>query len=429
MVALNPAFGQLPLIEFVESDDLFFEDQPDVLWFDVLRNLDDRQFQSPAARYYEQLWLFNQQQAQQRNSRLDNRPASNPETHKQATERLLFARPTLDDNASVLYDPPHPERPSIHIRPESLRPGVTPPRFAGRPPKCFFALLKAFLGVTLAKQPAEPEFVRDKLQENPAFARTCGFTMPRPGKPDRQSDIPSLRKLQQFDQIMTANGLWGELALDRVAANLREGNIKTESTLVHDTTHYHAYSTMRVIELPGQSATTKESTGPASDDSGIFSGTPSTSGDEGPSASRLECPPTSAAGTSSPAAGANSQTSRPMAAQTSGTNQYDLSRPPDGNLPCTGAEFVLEEMTTAPSPVSPRSAQGRVLGHLGENAPPHELPFVAPAAATECVTINAAAVIRLTAQHCGSPSLTLVVVARVGRQHCAKQSLGKGDEM
>ena len=315
MVALNPALGQLPLIEFVESDDLFFEDQPDVLWFDVLRNLDDRQFQSPAARYYEQLWLFNQQQAQQRNARLDNRPASNPETHKQATERLLFARPTLDDNASVLYDPPHPERPSIHIRPESLRPGVTPPRFAGRPPKCFFALLKAFLGVTLAKQPAEPEFVRDKLQENPAFARTCGFTIPRPGKPDRQSDIPSLRKLQQFDQIMTTNGLWGELALDRVAANLREGNIKTESTLVHDTTHYHAYSTMRVIELPGQSATTKESTGPASDDSGIFSRTPSTSGDEGPSASRLECPPTSAAGTSSPAAGANSQTSRPMAAQ------------------------------------------------------------------------------------------------------------------
>ena len=42
---------------------------------------------------------------------------------------------------------------------------------------------------------------------------------------------------------------------------------------------------------------------------------------------------------------------------------------------------------------------------------------VALTEATECVTINAAAVIRLTAQYRGSPPPTLVVVARVGRQH------------
>jgi hypothetical protein len=259
MVAVDFAPSQLPLIQFVESDDLFLQDQPDVLWFDVLRNLDYRQFQSTAANYYEQLWLWNQQQAQQRDERLENPPAANPETQRQATERLLFARPTLDEDAPLLYQSPRPERPSIRIRPESLRPGVTPLRFAGRPPKCFFAMIKAFLGVTLAKQPAEPQFVHDKLRENPAFARTCGFTFSRPGKPERQSDIPSLRKLQQFDQIMTTNGLWGELALDRVAANLREGNIKTESTLVHDTTHYHAYSSIQVIELPEPSAAVKKS--------------------------------------------------------------------------------------------------------------------------------------------------------------------------
>ena len=60
-------------------------------------------------------------------------------------------------------------------------------------------------------------------------SRTCGFTIPGSGKSARQSDIPSLRKLQQFDQIMTAAGLWGELALDRVAPNLWEGKIKVES--------------------------------------------------------------------------------------------------------------------------------------------------------------------------------------------------------
>jgi hypothetical protein len=98
-------------------------------------------------------------------------------------------------------------------------------------------------------QPPEPEFVHQKLCENPAFARTCGFTIPQPEKPTRQTDIPSLRKLQQFDQIMTNHQLWAELALDQVADNLRNGTVKPESTVVHDTTHYHAYSTMKVVDL------------------------------------------------------------------------------------------------------------------------------------------------------------------------------------
>ena len=249
MVALVPVPGQLPLIQFVESDDLYFQDQPDVLWFDVLPNLDDRRFQATAAHYYECLWQFNRQQAQQRNDRRENPPPPNEESRRQATQRLIFSRPTLDQNAAVLYQPPASPRPEISIRPQSLHPGVTPPRFAGRPPKCFFALLKSFLGLILAGQSPEPEFVYQKLRANPAFARTCGFTIPRPGKPSRQSDIPSLRKLQQFDQIMTENGLWAELALDQVADNLRNGTVRAESTIVHDTTHYHAYSTMKVVAL------------------------------------------------------------------------------------------------------------------------------------------------------------------------------------
>jgi hypothetical protein len=39
----------LALIEFDESDDLFLEDEPNVLWFDVLPNLDYRQYQEAAA--------------------------------------------------------------------------------------------------------------------------------------------------------------------------------------------------------------------------------------------------------------------------------------------------------------------------------------------------------------------------------------------
>ena len=250
MIALTPGHRQIPLIHFVESDDLFLHDQVDAIWFDVIKALDYHAFQVTAAHYYEQLFTFNQQEKQRRNERRENPPPPNPETRGQATQRTLLERTTLDDQAPVLHERPEPTTPLTYVAPHEVAPGVTPLRFVGRPPKCFFAMLYAFLGTTLARQPAEPEFVHQRLMENPAFARTCGFTIPRSGKPERQSDIPSLRKLQQFDQIMTAAGLWEELALDRVAANLREGKIKVEETLVHDTTHYHAYSSMQVIELP-----------------------------------------------------------------------------------------------------------------------------------------------------------------------------------
>ena len=250
MVATIASPRQLPLIEFVESDDLFLHDQVDVVWFDVLNKIDYRAFQATAAHYYEQLFTFNQQQKQRRIERRENPPPPNPETQGQATQRTLLERATLDEQAPVLYERPQSTTPLIHVAPHEVAPGITPLRWVGRPAKCFFAMLYSFLGTTLARQPAEPEFVHQRLRENPAFARTCGFTISRPGRAERQSDIPSFRKLQQFDQIMTAAGLWEELALDRVAANLREGKIEVEATLVHDTTHYHAYSSMQVIELP-----------------------------------------------------------------------------------------------------------------------------------------------------------------------------------
>jgi hypothetical protein len=266
MVSIVYSPDQLPLIQFIESDDLFLQDEPQALWFDVLRKLDYRQFQATAARYYEQLWEFNQRQTQERIERRENPPAANPETQSQATARLLFGRATLDEHAPVLYEVAACPRPSFTVRPDTLHPGVTPPRFAGRPPKCFFALLKAFVGVMLAGQPAEPQFVDQKLRENPAFARTCGFTIPQTGKPERASDIPSLRKLQQFDQIMTQSGLWGEAALDRVAANLRAGTVRVESTVVHDTTHYRAYSAMQVLDLPSGPAGGEDVSEPATGD-------------------------------------------------------------------------------------------------------------------------------------------------------------------
>jgi hypothetical protein len=267
MLTRVPIARQIPLIHIVESDDLFLADQPDVLWFDVLRSLDYHQFQATAARYYERLYTFNQQQKEQRIQRRENPPAANPETPSQATRRLFEERATVDKQSPALYQRPEPEAPLIRVLPREVAPGVTPLRWAGRPAKCFFSMLYAFLGTTLAGQPAEPQFVYQRLMENPAFARTCGFTIRRPGKPERQRDVPSLRKLQQFDQLMTTNGLWEELALNRVAANLWEGRFEREDTLVHDTTHYHAYSSKQMVELPKTNHADAGQTAASSEDS------------------------------------------------------------------------------------------------------------------------------------------------------------------
>ena len=186
---------QISLIHIVESDDLYLESQEDVFWFDLLRDLDWFSLRPVAARYYEGLWQFNEQQARTRAERSATAAAANPETPEDATYRLLFERPTLCEDAPILHEPETLNPSPIHIDSGTLRPGRTPIRFAGRAPKCFFAMFKAFMGVTICGTPAEPQHVRQKLIDNPSFARTCGFTLPDPRRGYRQSDVPSLRKL------------------------------------------------------------------------------------------------------------------------------------------------------------------------------------------------------------------------------------------
>ena len=241
---------QIPLIHIVESDDLYLEAQEDVFWFDLLRDLDWTSLRPVAARYYEALWQFNEQQARARAERSATESVVNPETAEEATYRLLFGRPTLCEDAPVLHEPEAQEPSVMRVDPSTLRPGRTPARFAGRTPKCFFAMFKAFMGVSVCGTAPEPQHVRQKLVDNPSFARSCGFTLPDPKLGYRQSDIPGLRKLEQFDRIMSDNGLWGEAAVEQVAKNLKEGRVKLEPTLVHDTTHYQAFSSMRVVDLP-----------------------------------------------------------------------------------------------------------------------------------------------------------------------------------
>ncbi|MFQ5507016.1 MAG: hypothetical protein ACE5F1_19775 [Planctomycetota bacterium] len=248
MVVAVEAPVQLPLLHIVESDDIYFEEQANVLWFRVLRDLDWRAFIGVAAQYYEALWTFNQAQRDARVERARTQPEANPETRQEADRRLLFDRATLDATAPVLHEMAPAERELHHVDPSALRPGRVPLRFAGRTPKCFFAMFKAFMGLCLLGRSPEPEFVHQELVNNPSFARACGFTLSDPVLGYRKSDVPSRRKIEQFDQLMAENGLWDLAAVTQVRANFENGVLEPEPTLVHDTTHYDAHSSWRVVE-------------------------------------------------------------------------------------------------------------------------------------------------------------------------------------
>jgi len=241
---------QLPLIHIVESDDRFLT-EADVLWFKILRDLDWRPLVSVAVQYYEALWQFNQEQLLERVKRLRSAPVPNPETKKEARQRLLLERPSLDPGQPVIAEGEANFREPLHVDPRRIRPGQVPARLRGRAPKDFFSLLKSFLGVMLMGRPAEAEFVHAELTNNPAYARACGFTLPVPGA-YRATDVPSRRKLEQFDQIMTTNRFWDALAVDQVRRNLESGKLDLSKVGVHDTTHHEAWSSMEVPVVDGR---------------------------------------------------------------------------------------------------------------------------------------------------------------------------------
>ncbi len=93
----------------------------------------------------------------------------------------------------------------------------------------------------------EPENVHFLLTSNLSFARVCGF-VPKEGSDQYwQENVPGLRKLEQFDQIMTEYGLWDQSKKNEVAQNIREEVIRKESRIVGDTTHYNAFSGFETV--------------------------------------------------------------------------------------------------------------------------------------------------------------------------------------
>lgn len=243
---------QIPLIHEVHADDQRLFNTIEGEWFKILHDFPWQDYQHTAAAYYDALHAFNLKERPA--SPDDKQPA--PETKNQARQRLLFDRPTMqmpEPSRPILYQGKVPTVTVCTVDPMALAPGVVPPRLLGRKPKCFFGLLKSFIGTVLMGFPAEPESVDLLLKSNPSFARVCGFVPKATDKPRHYhySQIPSLRKLEQFDQVMRQAGLWDQLKVAEVRRNVESGVIKPENEWVGDTTHYHAYSGFETVNYEG----------------------------------------------------------------------------------------------------------------------------------------------------------------------------------
>ena len=121
-VRVGSVLYQIPLIQVVESDDHFL-DEADVLWFQVLRDLDWQPLVPIAVQYYEALWQFNQDQLLERLKKQSSPPVPNPETKKDARQRILFERTTLDPEKPVLAAAEANLREPLHVDPATIRPG------------------------------------------------------------------------------------------------------------------------------------------------------------------------------------------------------------------------------------------------------------------------------------------------------------------
>ncbi len=248
MLSLRIEEGQqIPLIHEVHSDDAHLRNTIDGEWFDILYQFPWQAYRQVAADYYNALYDFNQLPPKKATLEAE----INPETKDAAKQRLLFERATAptptDPPAPILYQGAVVAVQAQDVQAADVAPGVVPSRLVGRKPKCFFALLKGFLGTSLMGFAPEPEQVHLLLKSNPAFARVCGLFQQRKDGGYHGEAVPSLRKLEQFDQIMTDAGLWGRIKRIVVGANIASGVVQPEAEWVGDTTHYHAYSSFETV--------------------------------------------------------------------------------------------------------------------------------------------------------------------------------------
>lgn len=242
---------QIPLIHLIDEDDIVLLNSPDADWYRVLYYFPWEDYREYGASYYDALYEFNLKETQNSYESPRSAQSERIETKEEAKHRLLFNRATMckteGAKVPIVYQGKVVEFKAPPVDPRSISPGVVPARLGGKKPKCFFALFKSFVGTTLMGFPSEPESVYLLLKSNPSFVRVCGFAPKNERDEYCFKHVPSLRKLEQFDQIMREWCLWDRMKWDEVRRNIEKGIIKKETELVGDTTHYYAYSNFETV--------------------------------------------------------------------------------------------------------------------------------------------------------------------------------------
>jgi len=232
-------FEQIPLFIMKNEDEQLLLNSPDADWYRILYYFPWKNYREYGAIYYNSLRDYNIKQIKNNVSEVEN----TIESKHEATQRILFDRPTISKTTPPMYQEKYDNIDiASYVNPNYISPGNVPMQIAGRSPKDFFAMFKSFIGVAIMGLPANPENVHMQLISNPAFARVCGFTPKNNDGHYRQTDVPSIRKIQQFDMIMEKYGIWEMVKIEEVKQNLNENVIQKENELVGDTTHYHAHS-------------------------------------------------------------------------------------------------------------------------------------------------------------------------------------------
>jgi hypothetical protein len=232
---------QNPLIITVDESEKILKNNSNAVWFDILNDFNYLDYVEIAVLYYDALYDYNKY-----HNSVGNHEGDQNETIEEARERLLKSRPTFDKSKPVLFEPNF-LIPKEKVTSPYIAPGIVPHKCAGRKPKCFFALFKSFIGVSLMGFPSTPDMVFQNLVSNPAFARVCGFN-PNISNDYHLDAIPSLRKIEQFDLIMERYGIWSQAKYCEISDNIKNEVIKIEDKVVGDTTHYHAYAQFEVVK-------------------------------------------------------------------------------------------------------------------------------------------------------------------------------------
>ncbi len=226
---------------FEEPDDYVIDNNLEVTYTKVLDQFYFNLFQDEEQLYYQALADFNRKlvwklKEQKKQQHQQNQPVNQDDAYQELLFEIIEQQPS---KKAILFEIPSIDMDDIHHNPKG----------AGWKPKDFYALVKAFLGVSYMGLKNSPDVVYSQLINNPSYARKCGFKYiidvdPKPC----QHNIPSLRKLEQFEQIMNRYGIWDRMKWKMVTQNWTDGTVEVEPDVAFDPSHVEANSSFTVVE-------------------------------------------------------------------------------------------------------------------------------------------------------------------------------------